>query len=47
MAMVLAITAGAASAAAPYAKGETIRYGIKKMGLKVGEATLEFKRENP
>jgi len=45
LAMVLAATAGAALAAAPYAKGEVIRYGIKKMGIKVGEATLEFKGE--
>jgi hypothetical protein len=45
LAMVLVSTAGATLAAAPYAKGEVIRYGIKKMGIKVGEATLEFKGE--
>ena len=45
LAMAMACTAGAAPAAAPYAKGEVIRYGIKKMGIKVGEATLAFEGE--
>ena len=37
------LAAGAAQAVAPFAKGEVIRYTIKKVGIKVGEATLEFK----
>ena len=41
--MWVSLAAGAAQAVAPFAKGEVIRYGIKKMGVKVGEATLEFK----
>ena len=45
LALAVACTAGAAPAAAPFAKGEVIRYGIKKMGIKVGEATLEFAGE--
>lgn len=41
------LAASAGPAEAPYAKGETIRYAIKKMGIKVGEATLVFAGETP
>ncbi|HAL91651.1 MAG TPA: hypothetical protein DCM68_01340 [Verrucomicrobia bacterium] len=46
-AMFLAVSfaAFAAPVAAPFAKGEVIHYAIKKVGIKVGEATLEFKGE--
>ena len=36
------LAGAAAGAAAPYAQGEVIRYAIKKMGFKVGEASLAF-----
>lgn len=41
----VALAASAGHAVAPFAKGEMIRYGIKKMGVKVGEATLVFEGE--
>ena len=41
--LFVSLATGAAHASAPFAKGEVIRYGIKKVGIKVGEATLEFK----
>lgn len=43
----VSLAAGAAQAAAPFAKGEVIRYAIKKVGIKVGEATLAFEGETP
>jgi hypothetical protein len=45
--LLVSLAASAAHAVAPYAQGEVIRYGIKKMGIKLGEATLEFKGETP
>lgn len=47
LALVVALvsTAGAVPAATPVAPGEVIRYGIKKLGVKLGEATLEYKGE--
>ena len=43
--LLVSLAGSAANAAAPFAKGETIRYAIKKMGIKVGEATLAFEGE--
>ena len=43
----MSLAGSAADAAAPFAKGEMIRYSIKKMGIKVGEATLAFEGETP
>lgn len=45
--LLMSLVASAGHAAIPFAKGEMIRYSIKKMGIKVGEATLAFEGETP
>ena len=43
--LLVSLVASAGHAGAPFAKGEMIRYAIKKMGIKVGEATLALEGE--
>ena len=43
--LLVSLAASVGQAGAPFAQGEMIRYSIKKMGIKVGEATLAFEGE--
>ncbi len=43
--MLVSLAAGAGHAVVPFAKGERVRYSIKQLGIKVGEATLSFEGE--
>jgi hypothetical protein len=44
-AVVLLVPVAVQAQTAPFKKGEIIRFSVKQMGVKAGEATLEFKGE--